>query len=72
MQAIFENKDERSNSGGANLVDIICYDSKPKGLSNETTLVLSNTRKLDRVPSTKQSTLNTITHGLCSLLCTLL
>ena len=30
-----------------------CYESKLKGLSNETTLVLSNTRELDRVPSTK-------------------
>ena len=31
----------------------ICYESKLKGLSNETILVLSNTRKLDKVPSTK-------------------
>ena len=30
-----------------------CYDSKLKVLSNEITLVLSNTRELDRVPSTK-------------------
>ena len=30
-----------------------CYDSKLKVLSNETTLVLSNTRELDRVPKTK-------------------
>jgi len=30
-----------------------CYDLKLKGLSNKTTLVLSNTRELDRVPSTK-------------------
>ena len=30
-----------------------CYESKLKGLSNETTLVLSNTRELDRVPDTK-------------------
>ena len=30
-----------------------CYDSKLKVLSNETTLVLSNTRDLDRIPSTK-------------------
>ena len=28
-----------------------CYDLKLKGLSNKTTLVLSNTRELDRVPS---------------------
>jgi len=30
-----------------------CYDLKLKGLSNKTTLVLSNTRELDRVPNTK-------------------
>jgi len=30
-----------------------CYESKLKELSNETTLVLSNTRELDKVPSTK-------------------
>jgi len=30
-----------------------CYDSKLKVLSNELTLVLSDTRELDRVPSTK-------------------
>jgi len=30
-----------------------CYDLKLKGLSYKTTLVLSNIRKLDRVPSTK-------------------
>ena len=30
-----------------------CYDLKLKVLSNKTTLVLSNTRELDRVPSTK-------------------
>ena len=30
-----------------------CYDSKLKGLSDELTLVLSNTRELDRVPSTE-------------------
>ena len=31
----------------------ICYDSKLKGLSDELTLVLSDTRELDRVPNTK-------------------
>jgi len=31
----------------------VCYNSKLKVLSNETTLVLSNTRELDKVPSTK-------------------
>ena len=30
-----------------------CYGLKLKVLSNRTTLVLSNTRELDRVPSTK-------------------
>ena len=30
-----------------------CYGSRLKGLSQETTLVLSNTRELDRVPNTK-------------------
>ena len=30
-----------------------CYESRLKGLSQETTLVLSNTRELDRVPKTK-------------------
>jgi len=30
-----------------------CYDLKLKVLSNKTTLVLSNTRELDRVPNTK-------------------
>ena len=49
----------------------ICYDLKLKVSSNKITLVLSNTRELNRVPSTKQSTLYTIIHGLCSLLYTL-
>ena len=31
----------------------LCYDSKLKGLSNKLTLILSNTRELDRVPNTK-------------------
>jgi len=30
-----------------------CYELKLKGLSNRTTLVLSNTRELDKVPSTE-------------------
>ena len=30
-----------------------CYESKLKELSNKTTLVLSNTRELDRDPFTK-------------------
>ena len=42
-----------------------CYGSRLKGLSQETTLVLSNTRELDKVPSTKQSTLYTNSPGLC-------
>jgi len=32
---------------------VVCYDSRLKVLSQETTLVLSNTRELDRVPKTK-------------------
>ena len=31
----------------------LCYESRLKGLSRETTLVLSNTRELNRVPSTE-------------------
>ena len=34
-------------------VNTKCYELKLKGLSNRTTLVLSNTRELDRVPNTK-------------------
>ena len=33
--------------------DAQCYESKLQGLGDETTLVLSNTRELDRVPKTK-------------------
>ena len=33
--------------------DDMCYESRLKGLSQETTLVLSNTRELDRVLNTK-------------------
>jgi len=36
-----------------------------KVLSQETTLVLSNTRELNRVPSTKYTTLYTNPHGPC-------
>jgi len=35
------------------LVEEQCYELKLKGLSNRTTLILSNTRELDRVPSTE-------------------
>ena len=34
-------------------VQSTCYDSMPKVLSKELTLVLSDTRELDRVPSTE-------------------
>jgi len=34
-------------------LDLLCYESMLKGLSKEATLVLSNTRELDRVPNTK-------------------
>ena len=30
-----------------NRIEVLCYDSKLKGLSNELTLVLSDTRELD-------------------------
>ena len=48
-----------------------CYELKSLEWDNRITLVLSNTRELNRVPSTKWSTLYTTTHGPCSLLCTL-
>jgi len=35
------------------LPGLICYGSMLKGLSKEATLVLSNTRELNRVPKTK-------------------
>ena len=34
-------------------INQVCYESRLKGLSQETTLVLSNTRELDRVSKTK-------------------
>ena len=37
----------------ATMLYTCCHDLKLKGLSNKTTLILSNTRELDRVPSTK-------------------
>ena len=46
-------------------INSVCYGLKPLGLDNRTTLVLSNTRELDRVPSTKYSTLYTNSHGPC-------
>ena len=36
-----------------NILEELCYDSRLKVSSQETTLVLSNTRELDRVPKTK-------------------
>ena len=42
-----------------------CYDSMLTVLSKELTLVLSDTRELDRVTSTKYSTLYTNPHGPC-------
>jgi len=41
------------NSDQRDLIYEKCYDLKLKVLSDKTTLVLSNTRELDRVPSTK-------------------
>ena len=43
----------------------LVIDQSFKGLSNDTTLVLSDTRELDRVLSTEQSTLYTNSHGPC-------
>jgi len=41
-------------SGGSKIVvGGFCYDLKLKELSDKTTLVLSNTRELDKVPSTE-------------------
>ena len=34
-------------------VGLYCYDLKPLEWDNKTTLVLSDTRELDRVPSTE-------------------
>ena len=39
-------RDKRTNGA-------ICYDLRLKVLSNKTTLILSNIRELNRVPSTK-------------------
>jgi len=44
---------EMNNTSALQGLEPSCYDSKLKVLSNETTLVLSNTRELDKVPSTK-------------------
>ena len=48
-------RDAQSFSGKAPITPSrgFCYDLKLKGLSDKTTLVLSNTRELDRVPKTK-------------------
>ena len=35
------------------VIRVRCYDSKLKVLSNELTLVLSDIRELDKVPTTK-------------------
>ena len=43
----------------------MCYELKSLEWDKRTTLVLSNTRELDRVPSTKYSTLYTTLHGPC-------
>ena len=50
---------------GGLVYDSICYDLKSLEWDNKTTLVLSNTRELDRVPSTKYSSLYTNPHGPC-------
>ena len=43
---------KKTKSTSCNL-DTYCYSLKLKGLNDRTTLVLSNTRELDRVPKTK-------------------
>ena len=48
-----------------------CYELRSLGLDNRTTLVLSNTRELNKDPFTNQSTLYTTTDSPCLLLCTL-
>jgi len=47
------------------IIQLHCYDLKSLESDERTTLVLSNTRELDRVPNTKWSTLYTIPHGPC-------
>ena len=42
-----------SNAKNIIIITNTCYESRLKGLSPETTLVLSNTRELNRVPNTK-------------------
>ena len=43
----------QSQFDGSRNIGELCYESMLKGLSKEATLVLSNTRELDRVPKTK-------------------
>ena len=44
---------------------IIVMNLGPQGWTTEQLLYMSNTRELDRVPSTEQSTLYTNPHGPC-------
>ena len=44
---------KRTSDCGWEQVSFECYDSMLKVLSKELTLVLSNTKELDRVPNTK-------------------
>jgi len=69
IQELYMDKEEKRNEGRVEDKEVIlikpyevssstsisthCYDLKLKVSSNKTTLVLSNTRELNRVPSTK-------------------
>ena len=46
-------------------LDYKCYELESLVSDNRTTLVLSNTRELDRDPFTNESPLYTTTDGLC-------
>ena len=48
-----DDQTERINQEVGMFLRHYCYDLKLKGLSNKTTLILSNTRELDRVLSTE-------------------
>jgi len=47
------------------MIDTLCYELKPLGLDNRTTLVLSNTRELDRELFYKLVYLYSSTGGPC-------
>jgi len=51
--SLSKNMEDRLRQPSASAYILYCYDLKSLESDNRTTLVLSNTRKLDRVPSTK-------------------